>query len=354
MSVLAAAPPGLSKARICAALGQPRHRCYPDRRKRVRSGPKRTQPRQLTPEQRQEVLDVLHAPQHCDATPRQVHAQLLSDGQVLASVSTFYRVLRTQDETVPRRLQRPPQTYVRPQLKATAPHQVWTWDITKLPTQVRGVYLCLYLILDLYSRFVVGWMISRKENAGLARHLFQRVIERYAVPKDTLIVHQDRGAPMTAHSFAELLSEMGVERSHSRPRTSNDNAYSESQFKTLKYTPDYPGRFDDADHARSWMRGFVQHYNYHRAHEGIALYTPANLFHGEVEAVHQVRQQALDAHYAKHRERYVQGPPRAARPPVEVWINPDRTLPADQLLQTPGALRSTQNQEETELPEVVM
>lgn len=354
MSVLAAAPAGLSKARICAALGQPRHRCYPDRRVRTRSRPKRAQPRQLTPEQRQDVLDVLHAPEHCDATPRQVYAQLLSAGQVLASVSTFYRLLSAQDETTPRRLQRPPQHHVRPQLKATAPHQVWTWDITKLPTEVRGVYLCLYLILDLYSRFVVGWMISRKENAGLARHLFQRALQRYAVPRDTLIVHQDRGAPMTAHSFAELLSELGVERSHSRPRTSNDNAYSESQFKTLKYTPDYPGRFTDVQHARTWMRQFVQDYNEHRPHEGIALYTPANLFRGEVEAVHRVRQQALDAHYEKHRERYVQGPPKAARPAAEVWINPDRTLPADQLLQTPGALRSVPPEVETELPEVVM
>jgi transposase InsO family protein len=235
MSVLATAPVGLSKQRICAALGERRHRCYVDTRSRPQRQPVRPQPRQLTSEQRADVLGVLHAPEFCDASPRQVHAQLLSTGQVLASVSTFYRLLRAQNEVTPRRLQRPPQTHNRPQLMASAPNQVWTWDITKLPSVVRGAYLNLYLILDLYSRFVVGWMISRKENAGLAKHLFKRVLNAHAVPENTLTVHQDRGSPMTAHTFAELLSSLGVERSHSRPRTSNDNAFSESQFKTLKY-----------------------------------------------------------------------------------------------------------------------
>jgi putative transposase len=353
MSVLAMAPAGLSKQRICAALGERRHRCYVDTRSRPQRQPVRPQRRQLTSEQRADVLEVLHAPEFCDASPRQVHAQLLSTGQVLASVSTFYRLLRAQNEVVQRRLQRPPQTHVRPQLMASAPNQVWTWDITKLPTVVRGVYLNLYLILDLYSRFVVGWMISRKENAGLAKHLFKRVLNAHAVPENTLTVHQDRGSPMTAHTFAELLSSLGVERSHSRPRTSNDNAFSESQFKTLKYAPDYPGRFEDAEHARAWTRSFVQHYNHHRPHEGIALFTPANVFLGEVDQIHSVRQQALEAHYAQHPERYVQGRPKAARPPAEVWINPDLALPAEQLLAAASALKPQDTPIEAELPEVV-
>jgi putative transposase len=353
MTLLSNAPAGLSKQRICAALGERRHRCYVDTRSRTRPKPARPQPRQLTSEQRQDALDALHAPEFCDASPRQVHAQLLSAGQVLASVSTFYRLLRAQGEAMPRRLQRPTQTHVRPQLVASAPNQVWTWDITKLPTVARGVYLNLYLILDLYSRFVVGWMISRKENAGLARHLFKRVLSAHAVAKDTLIVHQDRGSPMTAHTFAELLCSLGVERSHSRPRTSNDNPFSESQFKTLKYAPDYPGRFEDDDHARTWTRRFVDNYNHHRPHEGIALFTPANLFLGQVDDILSVRQQALDVHYTEHPERYVHGRPKAARPPTEVWINPDLALPADQLLATTGALKAQETQIEADLPEVV-
>jgi putative transposase len=350
---------GLSKQRICVALGQPRHRCYEDTRSRTRrpaaaaEAPVTIQPRQLDPAQQQEALDALHAPEFCDASPRQVYAHLLSAGRVLASVSTFYRLLRAAGEASPRRLQRPPQRHAKPQLQATAPNQVWTWDITKLPTQVRGVYLNLYVILDLYSRFVVGWMISRKENAGLAKHLFRRVLTAHAVQKDTLIVHQDRGAPMTAHSFVELLGMLGVERSYSRPRTSNDNAFSESQFKTLKYSASYPGRFDDIDHARAWTREFVTHYNYQRPHEGIALFTPANVFLQQVDAIVEVRQAALDTHHSQHPERYVKGPPKATRPPAVVWINPDLAIPAAELLSTPGALKARSTPVELDLPEVV-
>ena len=229
-------------------------------------------------------MDCLHSERFCDAGPRQVHAQLLSEGTVLASVSTFYRRLRKVGQSGARRLQRPQQRHTKPQLTATAPHQVWTWDITKLPTLSRGVYLNLYLILDLFSRYVVGWMISRKENAGLAKHLFTRTLAAHAIAHESLIVHQDRGSPMTAHSFTDLLSAMGVQRSYSRPRVSNDNPFSESQFKTLKYSPSYPGRFADPEHAREWTRSFLAHYN-DRPHEGLALFTPADVFHGRVDAV---------------------------------------------------------------------
>ncbi len=272
---------------------------------------------------------------------------------MLASISTFYRLLQRRGEAAPRRLQRPPQTHARPQLVATAPNQVWTWDITKLPTVVRGVSLNLYLVLDLYSRFLVGWMISRKENAGLAKHLFSRILQALAVPKHTLIVHQDRGSPMTAHTFADLLSSFGVARSHSRPRTSNDNAFSESQIKTLKYAPDYPGRFHDDEHARTWTRHFVDHYNHHRPHEGIALFTPANLFLGHVDEILRVRQQALDHHYALHPERYPRGRPTATPPPTQVSINPDLALPADQLLATAGALKTKETPVDLPIPVVV-
>ena len=344
MSALTAGS-ALPKSQICAALDQPRHRCYPDRRLRPRATA-RPQPRKLSTAQQDTIIEVLNSAEYCDVSPRQIYAQLLSLGQVLASPSTFYRLLRERTQTTPRRAQRPPQRHAKPQLCASAPNQVWTWDITKLPTAVRGIYLNLYLILDLYSRYVVGWMISRKENAGLAKHLFTRVLSARAIQPGTLTVHQDRGAPMIAHSFGDLLASLGVERSHSRPRTSNDNAFSEAQFKTLKYSADYPGRFADAEAARVWTRRFVEHYNDHRPHEGIALYTPGDLYLGRVDEVARIRQAALDAHYARHPERYVNGPPVAKRPPVAVYINPDAALPAEQLLQTASAFKLQRSEEE--------
>lgn len=355
MTAIAAAPSGLSKQRICQALGQPRHRCYPDRRQRVRpelEPATAAAPRRLTAEQDQTILDTLHSERFVDASPRQVYARLLSEGTVLASIATFYRRLRAVEESAPRRAQRPPQRHAVPQLSATAVHQVWTWDITKLPTRSRGVYLNLYLILDLYSRYVVGWMISRKENAGLAKHLFAHTLAAHAIDPDTLIVHSDRGSPMTAHTFAELLGTMGVARSYSRPRVSNDNPYSESHFKTLKYTPDYPGRFTDAEHARDWVRSFVPHYH-DRPHEGLALFTPTDLFTGRVSEVADRRQQALDAHYAAYPQRYVKGPPTVALPPNAVHINPDLALNARQILETPGSMRTVPTPVDVSLPEVV-
>lgn len=352
MNAIAAAPPGLSKQRICQALGQPRHRAYPDRRRRPSKATTHAVSRQLTAEQDAAILDCLHSKRFCDASPRQVYAQLLSEGTVLASIATFYRRLRAVGQSSARRLQRPPQRHSKPQLTAQAAHQVWTWDITKLPTLSRGVYLNLYLILDLFSRYVVGWMISRKENAGLAKHLFTRTLEAHAVPLDALTVHQDRGSPMTAHCFTDLLTDMGVARSYSRPRVSNDNPFSESQFKTLKYAPDYPGRFADPEQAREWTRAFLAHYN-ERPHEGLALFTPADLFHGRVAQVAAVRQRALDEHYTQFPQRYVNGPPRIKLPPTAVHINPDFALGAQQLLDTPEALRCQATPVDTLLPEVV-
>lgn len=354
MSLVANAPTGLSKRRICQALGQPRHRCYPDhrRRKAAPPAPARATARRLSAEQDAAILRMLHNERFIDASPRQVHAQLLSEGIVLASVSTFYRRLRALGQTSARRQQRPPQRHARPQLTATAPQQVWTWDITKLPTFSRGVYLNLYLILDLFSRYVVGWMISTKENAGLAKHLFMRTLTAHAIARQSLIVHQDRGSPMTAHTFTELLGAMGVARSYSRPRVSNDNPFSESHFKTLKYTPDYPGRFENAEQARQWVRRFVPHYN-DRPHEGLALFTPADVFHDRVSTIAAIRQQALTDHYALYPERYVNGAPTVPLPPTAVHINPDLAMEASQLLGTSGALRIVPTPVDTVLPDVV-
>jgi len=353
VNALSALPAGVPKTRACEALGMPRHWCYPDSRQRPsrrRSGG--AQPRALTAAQRAETLGWLHSERFQDAAPRQVYGTLLSEGIKLASVSTMYRLLRAGGESRPRRGQRPPQKHVKPRLTARAPNEVWTWDITKLPTYTRGLYLSLYVILDLFSRYVVGWMVSRKENAGLARHLFARVLTHHGIAPGSLIVHQDRGAPMIAHSFAELMSDLGVERSFSRPRVSNDNPFSESQFKTTKYSPRYPGRFLDPDDARAWGHEFFPYYN-HRPHEGLALFTPADVFTARVDELWSIRQATLDAHYAAHPQRYVNGPPKANLPPTVVSINPHDTAPDSELMATPGGFTVKPTPVGTELPEVV-
>ena len=292
MTALAQRPAHVPKTAAMKALGVSRAQAWPDRRTRR---PRGGQARALSPAEREGALAMLHCERFCDKPPRQVHATLMSEGTVIASPSTLYRLLRSAGESAERRAQRPPRRHAVPRLEARAPHQVWTWDITKLPTQVSGVFLCLYVIIDLFSRHVVAWMVSRKENAGLARHLFTNALARHDIKPHQLIVHQDRGAPMTAHCFRDLLAEMGVAPSYSRPRVSNDNPHSESHFKTLKFSPGYPGRFDDADHARRWLADFYADYH-QRPHQGLALYSPADVFHGRVEEVWQRRQAALDAH----------------------------------------------------------
>ena len=352
MSALQSLPAGISKAGACRALNVPRHWCYPDRRRRYQRKPEPAVGRGLSPAEDQALLDHLHSKRFQDAAPRQVHATLLSEGEVIASVSTMYRRLSVRRESCERRTQRPAQHHVKPQLEATAPNQIVTWDITKLPTLARGVYLNLYVILDLFSRFVVGWMVSRKENAGLARHLFSEVLTRRQIATEGLIVHQDRGSPMIAHSFAELMSGLGVEQSFSRPRVSNDNAFSESQFKTTKYWPSYPGRFGDIDHARQWCSEFFPAYN-QRPHEGLALFTPEDVYTSRVDEVWQIRQTTMDRHYAEHPERYVNGAPMVKRPPQRVVINPDDGQPAEQVLADPESFETVPTPVSTELPEVV-
>ncbi|MDZ7789394.1 MAG: DDE-type integrase/transposase/recombinase [Xanthomonadales bacterium] len=352
MSCLTALPADVPKSQACRALNAPRHWCYPDRRKRERTSAPAGTGRGLSEPEQQRILDVLHSERFLDAAPRQIYATLLSEGTLLGSISTMYRLLARRQETPERRNQRPAQHHVKPQLKATAPDQVYTWDITKLPTLARGIYLCLYVILDLFSRYPVGWMVSRKENAGLACHLFREVLSRRGIEPHQLIVHQDRGSPMIAHSFGDLLSDLGIERSFSRPRVSNDNPFSESQFKTAKYWPSYPGRFRDDHHARQWCGEFFPAYS-RRPHEGLALFTPEDLYTGRFETVWQVRQAAMDQHYAAHPERYVKGPPRVPRPPAVVAINPDDGQTADKLLGTPDAFQISPTPVSTELPEVV-
>jgi putative transposase len=205
---------------------------------------------------------------------------------------------------------------------ATAPNEVWSWDITQWATWTRGAFLNLYGVLDLYSRFVVAWMLAARENSALAKQLLAEAVQRHGIEPGRLRLHQDRGAPMTAHGFLDLLAALGVDPSHSRPRVSNDNPFSEAHFKTLKYQPDFPGCFRDLEQGRAWCAEFFDGYHYHPQHSALALFTPADVFYGRVEALLVQRQAALDAAYAAHPERFVHGPPRAQRPPAVVAINP--------------------------------
>lgn len=228
-------------------------------------------------------------------------------------------------ESKERRNQRLPHPYVKPSLTATAPNQVWTWDITKLATLEKGIFLHVYVIIDLFSRYVVGWMVAVKECKHLAAQLFAEAAARHGI-EPGLVVHADRGSAMKSDTLAQLLAALGIDQSFSRPHVSDDNPFSEAGFKTLKYQPDYPGFFAGLLHARAWLSTFFGWHNDEHQHSGLALFTPAEVFFGRVPAVHAVRQAALDAAYALHSERFPNGPPHAALPPESVHINPLEAL----------------------------
>jgi len=337
--------------RACAALDLPRATLYrhlKPKNRQARASTRRCRARGLSESERQAVLEVLHEPRFADQPPAQVYAKLLDEGRYLCSVRTMHRLLSQAGESGERRVQRAKTHHPVPRLVADAPNVVWSWDITKLATWAKGVFLSLYVVLDLYSRYVVAWMVAGRENSALAKQLLAEAITRQGIEPGHLCVHQDRGAPMTAHGFLDLLAELGVDSSHSRPRVSNDNAFSEAQFKTLKYQPDFPGRFRDLEHARAWCAEFFDWYNHHHQHSGLALFTPADVFHGRIDELIATRQAGLDAAYAAHPERFVRGRPKVARPPAVVAINPldpdtplisASTLPAQPAVQgSPAAI----------------
>ena len=330
--------------RACAALGMPRATLYRQGKPKANAptGALRRSPRRLSDAERQAVLDVLHEPRFADQPPAQVYAKLLDEGRYLCSIRTMHRLLAREGESGERRLQRPKTHHPVPRLMADSPNAVWTWDITKLATWAKGVFLSLYVVLDLFSRYVVAWMVAARENSALAKQLLAESIARYGIEPGRLTVHQDRGAPMTARGFVDLLAALGVDPSHSRPRVSNDNAFSESQFKTLKYQPDFPGRFRDVEHARAWCAEFFDWYNHQHQQPGLALFTPADVFHGRVEQLVAARQAGLDAAYAAHPERFVRGAPKVPRPPAVVELTPlqieIQLLTADQIVGHGGAV----------------
>jgi putative transposase len=280
------------------------------------------QPRALSERERQRVLDTLHSDEYLDQPPAEVHERLLEKGEAPCSVSTMHRLLRNNGENGERRNQRPAQHHAIPRLRASEPNQVWTWDITKLPLLMQGVYLSLYALIDLYSRYTVAWMVSSKENSALAIQLMNEACARYRIESGQLTLHQDRGSPMTANGFLGSMRELDITCSHSRPRVSNDNPFIEAGFKTLKYQPDYPGKFGSADHARRWCDDYYQWANFYHHHSGLNGYTPSQVFTGEYKTVAATKQAALDKRYELNPERFVNGRPKVKMPPTEVAINP--------------------------------
>ena len=282
------------------------------------------QPRGLSATEVREVLGMLNSERFRDQPPREVYHTLLSEGIYLCSVRTMYRVLAREGQNQDRRAQREAQSHAVPRLKATRPNEVWCWDITKLATHRQSVYLSLYCVMDLFSRYVVAWMISRKENNALARQLMTEAAEHYGVTEETgLTVHQDRGSPMTAHRYLDLMhTELGMTCSHSRPRVSNDNPHIESSFRTLKYQPDYPGRFYGVEDGREWCEDYFKWHNFEHHHVGLSGFTPHEVYSGDYQIVLEKKQNALSDIYARQPERFVGGRPQAKLPPKVVMINP--------------------------------
>ena len=313
----------------CDALGVSRATWY--RRLTQKKPPERTRnkpKRALRKSERQEVIDTLTSPRFIDRAPGEVVATLLDEGTFLCSERTMYRILADEAAVKERRNQLTHPEYVKPELVATAPNQTWSWDITKLHGPQKWTYYYLYVLMDLFSRYIVGWMVAERENSALASTLIEESCTRHGIEPDTLVLHSDRGTPMTAKCTAQLLADLGVTRSLSRPHVSDDNPYSEAGFKTLKYHPGFPKRFRDKEHALAYCRTFFPWYCDEHRHGGIAMLTPADVFYGRTEWVLAKRQDALDAAFAAHPERFARGRPLAAPLPSEVWINKPPEVPA--------------------------
>ena len=276
----------------------------------------------MSEDEERQVLAVLRSERFVDQSPGQVYAILLDDGKYLCSERTMYRILDKHGEVKERRNQRKHPSYKKPELLARTPNQVWSWDITKLKGPVKWTYFYLYVILDIFSRYAVGWMVATRETAALARQLIEETCLKQDVLPGELTLHADRGSPMKAKSTALLMADLGITRSHSRPYVSDDNPFSESQFKTLKYRPEFPDRFGSVMDARVFCVPFFDWYNTEHRHSGISMMTPEMVHYGLAEQVRTERQRILEAAYATHPERFVRGGPVLPVLPQEVWINP--------------------------------
>ena len=310
----------------CAALNVARSSIYRQRQPHPEPKPRPRPARALDDAERQAVLDTLNSEPYADLAPAQVYHQLLDDDIRLCSVRSMYRILNAHRQVRERRdLLRHPR-YQRPELLATAPNQVWSWDITKLKGAVTWSYYHLYVVLDIFSRYVVGWLIAERDSAGLAARLIAESCDKHGVLPGQLTLHADRGTAMTAKTTAQLMASLGIMESHSRPHVSDDNPFSEAQFKTLKYRPEFPDRFDSLYHAESVCRRLFQWYNSEHRHSALAFLTPEDVHFQRVQPVLEQRQRVLDRAYAEHPERFVRRPPSAAAPPAVAYINkpPDK------------------------------
>jgi putative transposase len=284
--------------------------------------PRPTPARALTGPERQQVLDVLHCERFVDVAPEETYATLLDEGTYLCSPRTMYRILAAHHGGVRDRrnqLTHPP--YAKPELLAEQPNELWSWDVSKLKGPAKWTYYYLYVLLDVFSRYIVGWTVQYRENGQLAKALIEQATEQQKITPGLLTLHADRGGPQRAKPVAFLLADLGITKTHSRPYTSSDNPYSESNFKTLKYRPEFPARFDSIEHARDHSRAFVGWYNHQHRHSGIGLMTPAAVHYGQAQQLHTARAHVLDAALAAHPERFVRKPPVPPDLPTAAWIN---------------------------------
>jgi putative transposase len=312
-----------STKQACALLGVSRATRYRRRRPPLFGppAPRPVPPQALTERERQHILAVLRSPEYCDLAPAQVWARLLDDGVYLCSISTMYRLLAIAGENRERRRQRTHPARKKPELIARRPNEVWSWDITKLQGPTRGVYYELFVVIDIFSRYVVGWMVAPAETGELAEAFIAETLARQGIQRDQLTLHADRGTSMTSKPVAQLLVDLGVARSHSRPQVSNDNPYSEANFKTLKYCPAFPGRFGSIQDARAFCAAFFDHYNHVHRHAAIGLHTPASVHYGTAPEIRAQRAATLDAAYAANPARFRHQRPTPPKLPTVAWIN---------------------------------
>lgn len=336
----------------CAALGFNRSRYYRTKKREmapVKSSPRPRPPLSLSDEERRDVLDLLRCDRFMDQAPPVVYATLLEEGRYLCSVRTMYRILAEENEVRERRNQKRHPQYEKPELLATRANQVWTWDITKLKGPVKWTYYYLYVILDIFSRFVVGWMIAPQESSELAKHLITESCAKQGIQRDQLTVHADRGSSMKSKPVACLLADLGVTKSHSRPYVSNDNPFSEAWFKTLKYRPDFPDRFGSIEDARAHCQVFFSWYNGEHRHSGIAMLTPEVLHYGDADQVINRRSETLAAAFEAHPQRFKGKLPIPKAPPKEVWINPPKPEESTTMASSGGIVIDSDLPGETEV-----
>ena len=312
----------------CEAIGVPRSAYYRYRRPKIVKAP-RSRPRShraLSEDEHQKVLDTLHSEKYVDQAPRQIYASLLDQGDYLCSVRTLYRILSCEGELRERRDQLRHPVYEKPELLATGPNQVWSWDITKLKGPVKWTYYYLYVILDIFSRYVVGWMVAQRESGALAKRLIEDSCRKQGIMEGHLSLHSDRGSSMKSKLVAQLLADLGVTKTHSRPHVPDDNPFSESQFKTMKYRPDFPQRFGCIEDARLFCREFFRWYNTEHYHSGLGLLTPAMVHYNRADRIIQNRKSVLLKAYQAHPERFVRKLPEPPTVPEAAWINPPENM----------------------------